>query len=137
MAQHHGETPDRSNNNIEGMQASEMVERRATSRILDEQSSVKVDTSVESPDGIRLLGLAANPERHPQGIPGFHTDSIKRLEEQNAKVAKGCTPEELMAMMNNNTYLMEAAQKRVERLLQTSQRASLAPVIAGDKLLFS
>ncbi|MFA7340210.1 MAG: hypothetical protein WC028_25745 [Candidatus Obscuribacterales bacterium] len=136
MVQHHGETPDR-NNNVEGLQGSEMVERRATSRILDEQSLPKVDLSVESDTGASLLKLALNPERHPQGVPGFHMDSITRLAEQSERVSKGCSAEDLMKMMDNNTYLMQAAQMRVERLMQTSQRASLASVVDGEQLRFS
>ncbi|MFA6211393.1 MAG: hypothetical protein WCT03_10990 [Candidatus Obscuribacterales bacterium] len=137
MVQHHGEASDRNNNNVEGLQGNEMVERRATSRILDDQSLPKVDLSVESANGVRLLNLALNPERHPDGVPGYHMDSIKRLEEQSEKVAKGCTAEDLLKMMDNNTFMMKAAQMRVERLMQTGQRASLANVIEGDQLRFS
>lgn len=136
MVQHHGESPER-NNNVEGMQGNEMVERRAASRILDEQSLPKIDLSVESDTGASLLKLALNPERHPQGVPGFHMDSITRLEEQSARVSKGCSAEDLVKMMDNNTYLMKAAQMRVERLMQTSQRASLASVVDGEQLRFS
>jgi hypothetical protein len=136
MVQHHGESSER-NNNVEGMQGNEMVERRAASRILGEQSLPKIDLSVESDTGASLLKLALYPERHPQGVPGFHMDSITRLEEQSARVSKGCSAEDLVKMMDNNTYLMKAAQIRVERLMQTSQRASLASVVDGEQLRFS
>ncbi|CAN5132988.1 hypothetical protein BH11CYA1_BH11CYA1_07020 [soil metagenome] len=136
MVQHHGDAPDRSNN-VEGLQNGEGFERRTASRILDEQSLTKVDLSVESASGVKLLGMALNPERHPQGVPGFHIESLRRLEEQSEKVAKGCTPEELMKMMDNNTFMMEAATMRVQALMQTGKRASLANVIEGDQLRFS
>ena len=138
MVQHQRETRDRSNNNVEDMPPVEMVERRATERLfLDEQNLAKVDLSVESPIGASLLKLALYPERHPNGLPGFHMDSITRLEEQSDKVSKGCSAEDLVKMMDNNTYLMQAAQMRVARLMQTSQRASLASVVDGDQLRFS
>jgi hypothetical protein len=137
MAQQQRETRDISNKNVD-MQAGEMVERRASERLfLDEQNLAKVDLSVESPIGASLLKLALYPERHPNGLPGFHMDSITRLEEQSAKVSKGCSAEDLMKMMNNNTYLMQAAQMRVARLMQTTQRASLAPVVDRDQFRFS
>ena len=136
MDQHLGDVPAKKDN-VEGLQIGDGVERRAASRFLDEQSLTKFDLSVETPEGAKLISLALNPERHPQGVPGFHTDSLKRLEEQSAKVAKGCSPEEIMKMMDNNTFMMEAATMRVQALMQTGNRSSLANVIEGDQLRFT
>ena len=106
--------------------ASDVVERRqAAERVLSEPTSFKIDPTFESPKHLALLHCAVNPERHPGGIDGFYKASACRLDDQSVRVQEpNCSTKEILAMQNNNAYLIEAATKRVSVVLSKNNRAN-------------
>ncbi len=123
MAQNRSDINDL-NENPKMVDASDIVERRATERML-EPTITKFDPTYETPENQKLLQAATNPSSYEGGISKYYFDSDQRLKDQAARVKEpDCTIKEIEAMHNNNTYMAEAAGRRLEVVLSRANRAN-------------
>lgn len=123
MAQNRSDINDQ-NESPRMVDASDIVERRATERML-EPNITQINPTYETPENRLLLQAASNPSSYEGGIGKFYFDSDQRLKDQAARVKEpDCTIQEIEAMHNNNTYMAEAAGRRLEVVLSRANRAN-------------